>query len=521
MLTKAPLIAAIDVGTNSFHLLIASVNNRGMLQINSREKEVVRLGSSSGDMKYLSPEAISRGFETLKNFAQLAKSENAEIFAVATSAVREALNKKEFLDKVKDELGIDIEVISGNEEGRLIYLGVLHALPILNKKTLIIDIGGGSTETIVGLNGEILYVNSVKLGAIRLTKRFFDTDKISNKQIEECREFIKGEWTPILKNVEKCGFETVVGTSGTIQNIALMVLSEKNERIPDILNGITISTEDSLKIIQRIISAKTNEERLELPGIDPSRVDIIVAGALIFEFILKTLQIKKFCISSYALREGILFDKVEKANALQQYGNLSHLRYETIYFLCQQYKVDLKHAEYVKNIALTIFDSLQELHKLGNYERELLEAASLLHDAGYYIAHDQHHKHSYYLIMNSIMPGFTNDEAEIIANIARYHRKSHPKKKHIEFQNLSEEKQRIVKILAGILRIAEGIDRRQLQTVKEVKVYSNAKEINIHLIPNENSEYPDIELWGANRRKLLLEETFKKIVNFYIPTSNN
>lgn len=520
MSQKAPLIAAIDIGTNSFHMVIAYVNNRGMLEIRRREKIMVRLGSSGGDMKYIQPDAMDRAVGTLKEFKKIADSEKAYVRAVATSAVREAINQKEFLEKVSAEVGINIEVISGPEEGRLIYIGAMHALPIFPKKAFIIDIGGGSTETISGTKGEIIHVNSTKLGAIRLTKRFFDDGITTPERIEECRDYIKGNWAPTLKRALKAGFESVVGTSGTIQNLAAMTLSAKNEPTPDIINGLVVKREDILKVIENILNAGDTEARKALPGMDTKRADIIVGGALILDQAIKDLNIQKIIISSYALREGIVFDTVKKDKAIREFRHLSHLRYETIHNLCQQYRIDMNHAEHVRMTALRLFDDLQPLHNLGHSERELLESAALLHDAGYHIAHDQHHKHSYYLIRHSIMPGFTNNESELIANIARYHRKSHPKKKHDNFSKLSESDQSIVCILSGILRIAEGIDRRQLQIVKDVKAAFADDFINVNIYQNGGDIVPDIELWGAIRRKPLLEEALNRGINFIVVDKN-
>lgn len=502
----APKIAAIDVGTNSFHLIIVSVDHRGILQVHYREKETVRLGCCAKDMKILLPDAMERGISALSRFALLANSEQAEISAVATSAVREAENKDDFLKKVKKTTGIDIEVVSGTEEGRLIYLGAIHALPIENLKSLIIDIGGGSTETIIGYHGEIKYVHSEKIGAIRLTEGFFKNGIATSQKVSACRDFIKGAWSPTMKRLIETGFETVVGTSGTILNLAVMALSDKKEILPEEINGLNVSREDMLNIIEKVVNIQTPEERKLLPAIDESRTDIIVAGALIIEHAIKSLNIQNILISSYALREGIVYNTIQKNQARLEHHQLSHLRYQTIQNICKRYNVLMPHSEHVKNISLRIFDELQWLHGLSFVEREWLEAAALLHDVGFYISTDQHHKHSFYLISHCDMPGFTKDESEIIANIARYHRKSHPNIKHGNFKKLPSDKKNIVKILAGILRIAEGIDRRQLMVIKDVKIQTIGKNITISLIPDSNSGYPDIELWGADRRKSLLEE---------------
>jgi exopolyphosphatase/guanosine-5'-triphosphate,3'-diphosphate pyrophosphatase len=514
MVNKSQLIAAIDVGTNSFHMVVASVDNKGMLSIKSRDKEMVRLGSSGGDMKYLQPDAIRRGVNTLKNFSEIAKSLGADVFAVATSATREAINKEEFLEKAKREVGIDIEVISGLEEARLIYIGALHALPIYDTKTLIIDIGGGSTETVVGFQSEMLFSNSQKLGSIRMTKAFFPDGEPSSQQIEACRNYIRGVWSTKLKMIKEIGFDKVIGTSGTIQTLAAMALAANHEPLPEILNGITIKAADILKIIQKIIKAKNNKVRAAMPGMELKRADIILGGALILEQILLELNIDKITISAYALREGIVFDKHSKKINNDSFGHLTHLRYDTIKNLCEHFKIDNVHAEHVRETALNIFDGLQSYHGLTSKERELLEAASMLHDVGYHISHDGHHKHSYYILLHCMMPGFTNAEAEIIANIARYHRKSHPKRKHSGFASLSSDKQNTVRILSGILRIAEGVDRRQQQLVSSVAAKMENGNILITLYADSSKQLPDIELWGANRRKMLLEEAMSLEVKF-------
>ncbi len=513
--TTAPsLIASIDVGTNSFHMVIASVSTRGVLRIHARNKEMVRLGSSAGDMKRLAPEAMDRGVATLKRFAAEALQHGAHIRAVATSAVREALNKDEFVRRVIDATGVEIEVIPGIEEGRLIYLGALHALPILAKRTFVIDIGGGSTETVIGYQGEAAFVDSAKLGHIRMTKRFFPDPTITDAQIEACRKAIRGEWAAVFQSLIAYGFEHAVGCSGTVMAIASMSIARTNKRLPESMNAMRIERKDILDVVESIVHARTQDARLALPGMDPKRADVITGGALILEQAIIGLNIQELTISGYALREGIVFDTVQKQRDIDEYHHLSHLRYQSVDHLCDLYRVRRRHAEHVKNLCLRLFDDLHALHKYGDRERELLEAAALLHDVGYHIAADQHHKHSEYIIRNSAMPGFTNDEAEIIANIARYHRKSHPKKKHPSFAALSADEQRLVRVLSAILRIGEGLDRRQQQVVQTIRVNISAGMLDLYLVAPTG--VPDIELWGAERRKELLEETFGRKVRLLV-----
>jgi exopolyphosphatase/guanosine-5'-triphosphate,3'-diphosphate pyrophosphatase len=509
----SPLIAAIDLGTNSFHAIIASVNTKGILRIHSREKEMVRLGSGAKDMKYLAPDAMERGVQAMRRFGTMAKKAGATVRAIGTSALREAENRDEFVEKVAYATGIHVEVVSGIEEGRLIYVGALHALPILSKRTLIIDIGGGSTETAIGADGDAVFVHSAKLGSIRMTQRFFPDGNSTPEAVQECRQAIKGDLTPTFKSLLEHGFEMVAGTSGTIHTIAQLCLAAKGRRIPETINGITLSREEILQQIDVLAHTRSTAERAAMQALDPRRADIILGGALILEQIILGLNIQKITLSAYALREGIIFDTVQKERDIREFHHLSRLRYETVYHLCELYRVNLLHAEHVKNLALQLFDALLHIHKLGDVERELLEAAALLHDVGYHVSPEQHHKHSYYIISNCVMPGFTNDEAELIAHIARYHRKSHPKKKHTEYMHLPADKQRVVAILAGILRIAEGLDRRQQQYIEQLFVLIQGDTLQISVKPLSGI-IPDIEIWGASRRKELLEAYTSRKISF-------
>lgn len=509
-------IAAIDVGTNSFHMVIASVRPRGQLEIHARDKEMVRLGSGAGDMKRLAPDAIERGVAAMRRFGNLAEQHGAVVRAIATSAVREALNKDEFVERVLDASGITVEVVPGTEEARLIYAGAIHALPIVDRRACVFDIGGGSTETIIGFQGEAKVVHSAKLGHLRYTKRFFPDGLITEDRIDACRTAVRGEWASMFQTMRAHGFDVAVGCSGTIIAVAAMTHAHLYQRQPESLNGMTYARGDLRATIERILATRSAEERLAIPGMEAKRADVIVAGAIILEQALLGLGIDELRISTYALREGIVFDTVQKDTDIRRFHHLAHLRYESVDNVCELYRVRRPHADHVKNLAVRLFDGLRLLHGYGDRELELLEAAALLHDVGYHIGADQHHKHSEYIIRNSAMPGFTNDETEIIAAIARYHRKSHPKKKHAGFMALTPEEQQVVRVLASILRIAEGLDRRQQQLVQRVRVDVSGDGIDIFL--TVISGLADIELWGAERRKDLLEETLHLPVRFVLDT---
>ena len=510
-------LAAIDIGTNSFHLIIVDVDlQTGNFKILGREREIVRLGSGTSDMKYLKPEAIERGVLALKRFKGLADSADAKIRAIATSAVREAINKNDFISRVRKEVGIRIELASGFEEARYIYLGILQALPVYDKRILLIDIGGGSTEFLVGQKKEIQYDNSLKLGAIRLTARFFKDDKIDIRDVKDCRKFIRGTMNPVTRQIRNINFESAIGSSGTILNIANIININKGGSPDAKLNNFTFSREELNGVVDKILEAKNVKQVSKIPGLDTARADIILAGSLILEQIFKEMKLKEMIVSEYALREGIIYDTIENRLKPPEKDHLQSIRYRSVIKIGENFKYEPEHSLHVTRLALQIFDQTRQLHMLSYSDREYLEAASILHEVGCFVAHSQHHRHSYYLIRNSELLGFTENEKEIIANIARYHRKSHPKLKHADFVKLSPDDQVLVKKLASILRIADGLDRTHSSSVKDVKVIINEKEVIIKLEKKNPADTLELEIWGADSKKSLFEETYDVSVKFEI-----
>lgn len=503
------ILAAIDIGTNSFHLVIASVNDKGIVKILTKDKEVVRLGKSSSDMKYISLEAMERAVTALKRFKIVCDSYNAEIRAVATSATREALNKDEFLNEAKRKAGISIEVVSGFEEARLIYLGVLQALDVFDKRILLIDIGGGSTEFLIGEKGNVVYSNSIKLGAVRLTEKFFADGKFTKENIENARLHVRSILNPIVRNIKNENHELVIGTSGTISNLGSIIFSRNSGEDYSTFNFNNYSYTDSalFETVKTILNQENITSIKKIEGLDSQRSDIITAGALILEQIFRELSIKSITLSSYALREGIILDTIDKKHNTLQSGDIKNIRYRSVINLAQHCGYDEKHCRKILEIAVKIFESVKDGYNLTREDLDILEAAVFLHDIGHSISHSQHHRHSYYLIKNSELLGFNNDEIDIIANVARYHRKSHPKTKHAEFNKLSQPNKNKVRMLAGILRIADGLDRGHTSVIESIDIKISDKNYHIKVTPREGKD-PILELWGANLRKELFEEAF-------------
>ena len=314
MKPKKYRIAAIDIGTNSFHLIIAEVLKDGELKLFDREREFLRLGSELGeDLSFISDNERSKAISVLKKFSILAQEYNASIRAVSTSAVREAKNKNEFIQAVLEQTGIKVETIEGTEEANLIFLGMKNALPINNKSVLGIDIGGGSTEFIYGVNGSPVFAESVKIGAVRLSKKFFPDFIITESSIKDCSEYVEQQIKINSRIQTKISIDFAVGSSGTVDTICLIKQFQNNADIKPRLNGCTFSKSEFDEIYSFVMSLKNPSERVSVPGIELKRADIIPAGFIILKKAFELFNIKEMVLSEYALREGVVFDLINKS----------------------------------------------------------------------------------------------------------------------------------------------------------------------------------------------------------------
>ena len=452
--------AAIDVGTNSFHLVVARVSPSGGLEILCRDKEVVRLGSGSGDMRLLADEAIDRGIGALRGLVATAASYGADVRAVATSAVREAENRRDFLDRAAAEAGVEVEVISGTEEARLIHLGVVQALSVYDRRIMLVDIGGGSTELLIGRGTRPLAARSVKLGHVRLTERFFLGGVADATAVADCRSYVRSFLTPVGHDLGPLGFELAVGSSGTIATIAQMAEFLRNGAGGRWLNNVSFSRAELGEVVDLVLAAPTPESRCAIGGLDERRADVIVAGVLLLEGVFDCFGVPSITVSGYALREGVLLDGVHAAGNGDAFHHLSDIRRESVLRIAEDFDEERPHVQHVTDLALQLFDALEGRHRFGLYERDLLEAAGMLHNVGRFISRGAHHKHSYYVIRSSDrLLGFTEREVELIALVARYQRKALPRVGHPEFAALPDDDRRRVRMLAGMLRVAIALDR--------------------------------------------------------------
>ncbi len=498
-------LAAIDIGTNSVHMLIARVVTNGRFEVVTRQKEMVRLGSGSGEMKRLESDAIDRGVAALARCRSLADSFDAPVHAVATSAVREAANAEEFLRRARDEAGVDVQVISGYEEARLIQLGVLQALPVFDRKLVLIDVGGGSTEVLFGRQGVPDYARSLKVGSLRMTRRFFPDGVVEPGALQKCRTYVRGVLASVVHDTANMTHDLAVGCSGTAEALAAMVLSRREAPAPLSLNAATITTAELSAVIDELASVRSTDERRRLPGVEPSRADILVGGGVVLEQVALAVRANELTISEYALREGVLLDALHRRRGGTLH-HLSDLRRASVFHLMELCDDDPDHSLQVARLALQLHDALGERLGLDDEDRELLEAAAMLCNVGLFVSHSGHHKHSYYVIRNSQhLMGFTDQEIELIAQVARYHRKSQPAEhKHPEFAALDERNRARVRAMAGLLRVAIGFDRNHDGAVDHVDVTTSDAGVEMDPVPDDQSSDLSLERYSADSRSGLL-----------------
>ena len=498
---ETPNLAAIDIGTSSVHLAIARPVEGGRPERVLREKLPVRLGSGASDMKTLDPAAVDRALEALQSFRSLADAHDAVVEAVATSAVREAEDASDFLDRARAEADIDVAIIAGVEEARLIHLGVLGAVPLADTNHLVIDIGGGSTEFIVGHGVEPQLLRSLKVGHVRTSNRFFPDGIIDDESIAECRAFLRSFFARVAVDATNAGFDRVVGCSGTFETVAEVVRRRRDHGRSDKTGAITRAEVDAA--VDLILAASTPSERAEIPGVDPHRADTMAAAALIVEALMDSLNFDEFTVSPDALREGLVLDRLNaRSPANDGLLHLSSIRASSVRSVAERYGENIAHARQATDVALRLFDSTVEQHTFGQFERDILEAAAMLHNVGRFVGHGGHHRHSQYLIRNTEhLAGFHEHETNLIAIVARYHRKSAPKPSHREFAALTLRDQQLVRVLAGMLRIGIALDRTYRTAASDVSVGVTANT----LVLSVKGDDLDLEVFAANQTKALLE----------------
>ncbi len=503
---KTHKLAAIDIGSNSLKLVITEAAASDSFTVLLQERERVRLGHETLKNKFLSDEAIELSAGAISRFRSIADSREVDsIIAVATASVREAKNSAQFVKEIHERTGVKVEILPSIEEARLIGIAVAQNMGFEGdgSSLLNIDIGGGSTELSLMSGGEPYKLFSLKLGAVGLTEKFILSDPPKKKEIKKLKREIKFALERPLRKIEGEKWQLSTGSSGTILRLASLLNFQAGGSLEE-FSDVKLK---KLNAFNKKLRKTTYEERAVMPGVSPQRAEVIIAGGLILEGVMKALNIKTLKPCTYALREGVIIDYLREieAESLPPVPDVEDIRLRDIFAIGRRYGYEEKHALQVANLAEKIFDQLAPAYDFTRQDRTLLAAAALLHNVGYHISHESHHKHSYYLIKHSEITGFSENEKAIIANIARYHRKALPKSKHIEYMQLAESDRKKVAKLGGILRLADALDRGYENHVKNVKFNFQKDKIHLKLVSNKDCR---IEIEAVETKKDLFEYAF-------------
>ena len=507
-------IAAIDIGTNSIHMIVVRVRPDLSFEVVDREKEMVRLGAGGLDGRSLTPTAMTAALQTLAKFRRLADSHKVdEIVAAATSAIREADNGGDFIAEVARGTGIQIRIISGTEEARLIHLAAVYGVHMGGSPAVVIDIGGGSIEITLGTASHLSHSRSFKLGVIRLTERFVRTDPLAGRDERRLVKHIHKEIGAYLETIAGRPFDRVIGTSGTILSLGALALSEDGVVRDEALRNRRVPAK-AIRRLRKRLTGSDLEARLHMDSLDPRRADIAVAGSVLLDSVLRRLGADDITLCDLALREGLVLDYIHRNTAtIRKIERYPDVRRRSVVELGERCGYSAAHARHVSQLALSVFDQTRAVHKLADREREWLEYGALLHDAGVHISYERHHRHSYYLIKNGELRGFDPQEIEIIALLARYHRQATPKKSHDGYGALKGGLRRTVRTLAAMLRLAEGLDRSHVQVVTSLDVVPRGDAYLIRLRAAGDAE---LELRAAHRHGTELERVLQRTLRFEV-----
>ena len=507
--TNTPqVVGFIDIGTNAIRLLVARLTPNHSHTTITQQREPARLGEGEFATRRLQPEAMDRAVLVCRKFVELSRLHGAgKIIAVATSATRDATNQEEFLRRLKQEAGLDVQVISGREEARLTYLGVASTFDLGKKEAVFIDIGGGSTEVIVGGQHDYHYLDTLTVGAVRLTTLLLSPHEgspVSPELYQRLREHVRYKAVHTVQHVRERRVDVALGSSGTIQNLAAVAARALRGRTRETEDVLTLS---DLKRVAATLCALPLEDRRAVPGLNPDRADIIIAGVAILQTLMEDLGLPEIRVAAEGgVREGLLMDYLQKTEHPRGLHGLS-VRERSVLQLARACNADEAHSRNVARLALELFDSAREadLHRLGPRKRELLEYAALLHDVGSFLSYSNHHIHSFYLISNADLLGFDKAEITLTALTALFHRKGLPTMRNQAYASLERESRRSVAMLSLMIRLAESLDRSHQNVVTHARLgVSGQRAVTLEIEAEGDSQ---LEVWGALTRERAVEKT--------------
>jgi exopolyphosphatase/guanosine-5'-triphosphate,3'-diphosphate pyrophosphatase len=508
---KATRISAIDIGSNSIRQIIADVSPTGAIRVIDEIKAAPRLGAGVERTGRLSEVAIQNALATLGRMAALAKQLGAKrTEVIATSAVRAASNSQLFLDLVREETGLRVKIVNGEDEAALSFRSALAHFDLGVGRAAILDIGGGSLELALSADGLVERLISLPLGAIRMTEEFLAGGR--RKGLKRLRKHVRRELAEHLSS-RHWGGAKIICSGGTATNLAGIYLARKGMESARTIHGTVVPRVDLEHIVETLYNMSASE-RQGVPGLTPPRADIIVAGLAVVAEVASRLEARELVVSAYGIREGVLLEAARVAPTVADPGEA---RERSVIQLAERSHYEAPHSKHVQVLALQLFDSLGSRLGLKPSDRQLLADAALLHDIGYHINYDKHHKHSYHLVQHAELLGMTPADQIIVANVARYHRGGEPRRSHVNFGSLDPEMRETIVRLSAILRVADGFDRGHASAVERVKVIWTRRALRLTAVPNQRARSIRLDLWGAARKSRLLSRVAGAPVEIVAP----
>jgi exopolyphosphatase / guanosine-5'-triphosphate,3'-diphosphate pyrophosphatase len=507
-------VAALDLGSNSFHLLVAEVGGDGAVTPVLREKVMLRLGDTVARTGRIGDRA-DEVVQTLRRLrAMIDATEADEIVVCATSAIRDAEDRDAIVTRVGDEAGLDIRVVSGDEEATLIFAAVRASLVLEPSPALRLDLGGGSLELNIGDAEGVRWSSSVPLGVARLTAACVREDPPARRDLKRLRSAIAEQLDPLDEIIAAHNPQLLVGTSGTLLDLAAVALHRRTGTLPMSLNQVVV-TADELDEVHCMLVDMTDDQRRAVVGLEPRRAEVVVAGSTLLLDVMDRYGLDTLTVGEWALREGML---LEAAGRL----HLPHpraIRRHSVLDLCRRFSWPELHSRHVAGLAVSLFDQTHVLHHLGDEERELLEYSALLHDIGGHVSAEDHEQHTAYLIEHGRLRGFAPDEVAVLACLGRYHRRGRPRTDFPAYDGLLPDRRLVVDMLAGLLRLAHGLDHGRTGMVADVAVKLSDKRAAFTVVTHEPSD-ADLEVWGATRAGKQFVRAFGRTPSFtVIPAS--
>ena len=492
-------IGVVDMGSNAIRIVVAEFIAPFTWTALLSERIPVRLADRAGATGNLPEDAIEAAVAVMERFRDvLEEHEVGSYRAVATSAVRESRNRRSLVRRVRDRTGLELEPISGAEEARLVYWAARSRIPLGTGPWLMADLGGGSLEIAIVDHASMRLVESLGIGSVRLLEEFESESGGPSRIRDLLDEYVAGLRFGTLE--DSFEVEGYIATGGNIDDLARLAGASPDEE------GVSVISLEDLRKTIAVLDRLTVEQRIEELGLRENRADVILPAALVYARLAERFGTERIHVPNVGVKEGVMIDLVEGLTAPGGYS-LRHAGdvLAGAVALGRRFRFEEAHGVQVAHLAEQLFNDLSEIHGLSSDDREILVAAAILHDVGQRISYKRHHKHSYYLIAESELPGLDLDGVELAANVARYHRRADPHPKHLPFEALDEEDRNRVTRMASILRLADALDREHMQKVQDVTAQIRDGRVVLSL---QGEGDLALEIWALDRKKPLFEKTF-------------